>query len=251
MSRLHHCLTAFASLFILSLALPAQTPPSPPSAPATPTSPAEDTHTQAERELREQMQQRMLGVVPAFTTVYSGHAAPLNTRQKFRLWVADTADPFDFAAAGVDAALEYHNQEFPEYGYGFSGYAKRYGASFTDDAVGTLFAEAVLPSALHQDPRYFRLGRGSILRRLNYTMLSAVRCRGDNFHWQPNVSLLVGNLIGGSISNAYYPPADRGIGLTFERGLTVTGEDLLNSLATEFYPDISHALFHRKAKPTP
>lgn len=193
----------------------------------------------------------MVGVVPAFTTVYNGHAAPLDAREKFRLWVADTADPFDFAAAGVDAAVEQHSHEFPEYGYGFSGYSKRYGASFVDDADGTFFAEAVLPSLLHQDPRYFRLGTGSIAHRLGYTLLSAVRCRGDNFHWQPNVSLLGGNLIGGAISNGYYPAANRGFGLTMERGFTVTGEDLLSSLATEFYPDISKALFHRKKKTQP
>lgn len=264
MSRLHYCVLALVFLLLTSPAVSAQSPtlPNAPSPSAstsqTPTTQTDstsdstnDSHDQAERELREQMQQRMLGVVPAFTTVYNGHAAPLNDRQKFRLWVADTVDPFDFAAAGVDAALEYHSHEFPEYGYGFSGYAKRYGASFTDDAVGTFFAEFVLPSTLHQDPRYFRLGTGSIIRRLNYTLLSAVRCRSDDFRWQPNVSLLGGNLIGGAISNAYYPPADRGLALTFERSLTVTGEDLLSSLATEFYPDIVNAFHRHKEKSKP
>ena len=114
---------------------------------------------------------------------------------------------------------------------------------------GNFWGNAVLPVLLKQDPRYFRLGHGTKKGRLWYSVLSTVRCRGDNGKWQPNYSNLGGNLIGGGISNLYYPASDRGIGLTFERAFTVTGEGAAGSLIYEFYPDvIAHYKHRRQAK---
>jgi hypothetical protein len=123
---------------------------------------SQNEHTQAEQQLKQEEQQRMLGVVPAFTAVYNGSAVPLSSGQKFRLALADGVDPFDFATSAVDAALEQQSDEFPEYGLGWTGYAKRFGASYADDFDGELWSEGILPSLLHQDPRYF--GGGSPIR---------------------------------------------------------------------------------------
>jgi hypothetical protein len=208
----------------------------------------EDKHAQAERELKQEEQQRMLGVIPAFNAVFNGHAVPLSAGQKFRLAMADVVDPFDFAVSAVDAGFEQQSNEFPEYGSGWTGYAKRFGASYADDADGELWSEGILPSVLHQDPRYLRLGRGSFKGRLGYSLLAAVRCRGDNGRWQANVSSVGGAFIAGAISNAYYPAADRGFGLTMQRGGIDLAEGLSQLLANEFYPDIADALFHRHRK---
>jgi hypothetical protein len=224
--------------------LSSQTPPPAP----LPASFPENRHAQAERELKQEEQQRMLGIVPAFTAVFNGHALPLSASQKFRLALADGVDPFDVATSALDAALEQRSNEFPEYGSGFTGYAKRFGASYADDFDGEIWSEGILPSLLHQDPRYFRLGHGGFSHRLGYSLLAAVRCRGDNGSWQFNASNLGGNLIAGAISNTYYPSSSRGLGLTFQRASIDSAEGLFQLLANEFYPDISKALFHRKAK---
>lgn len=179
----------------------------------------------------------MLGVVPAFNVVESGEAAPLTSGQKFDLWFHSSVDPFTFVVAGIDAGIEQAQDEYPEYRQGFVGFAKRYGASYADSVDGNFWGNAVLPSLLHQDPRYFRLGHGSWKRRLWYAAISTVRCKGDDGHWQVNVSNVAGNLIGGAISNAYYPASDRGLGLTISRGFTVTAEGAFGSIALEFYPD--------------
>jgi hypothetical protein len=244
--------TFMSSLSAQTPTNPSPTTPAPttttlPNAPQSSTTP-EDRHAQAERELKQEEQQRMLGVVPAFTAVYNGHAVPLSSGQKFRLALADGVDPFDFAVSAIDAALEQQSNEFPEYGQGFTGYLKRFGAAYADDFDGELWSEGILPSLLHQDPRYFRLGHGGFRRRLGYSLLAAVRCRGDNLKWQFNASNLGGNLIAGTISNAYYPVSNRGFGLTFQRASIDTAEGLIQLLANEFYPDISQALFHRKKK---
>jgi hypothetical protein len=219
----------------------------PPNVQQQPTK-AEARRAEAERELKKEEQQRMLAVVPDFYSVRSGHAVPLSPGQKFRLAVADVFDPFDVSTSAAEAGLEQQQREFPEYGLGWTGFAKRFGAAYADDADGEMLSEWLFPSLLHQDPRYFRMGQGKMRSRVVYSLLSAVRCRGDNGKWQFNASTIAGDFAAGAISNAYYPPADRGVGLTFQRGSVDIGEGLLQSLASEFYPDIARALFHRHPK---
>lgn len=246
-------------LFAAGLAVAAQAVPqqdtasqAPATQTSTPTpSASEAQRATADKELDEEKRQRMLLVVPDFLSVRNGHAAPLTAKQKFRLALADGIDPFDFAASAVDAGLEQEQGEFPAYGSGWTGYAKRFGAAYADDFDGELLSEAVFPSLLRQDPRYFRLGHGGLGQRLAYSLLSAVRCHGDNGNWQVNASGILGTYAAGAISNVYYPAADRGLGLTLQRGSIDIGETLLQSLASEFYPDISQALFHHHAKHVP
>jgi hypothetical protein len=218
-------------------------------APQQPT--AEDEKARAARELKQEEQQRMLGVIPNFNSVMSGSAAPLTPAQKFHLFFKGSVDPFQFVAAGIDAGIEQAEDSYPGYHYGFEGYAKRYGASYADGFDGNFWGNAVLPSLFHQDPRYFRLGHGSVGRRIWYTVLSTVRCKGDDGNWQFNYSNITGNFIGGTISNVYYPSSDRGVGLTVERALTTTAEGAIGSLAVEFYPDVIGHLHHKKAVATP
>jgi hypothetical protein len=226
----------------------AQTTAASAQTPETQTQTPEDRHAQAEKELKEEESQRMLGVIPNFNTVMSGEAAPIDAKEKFRLFFKSSVDPFQFVAAGVDALIEQGEDSYPEYGQGIEGFSKRYGAAFADGFDGNFWGNAVLPSVLHQDPRYFRLGHGTFKRRLWYSVLSTVRCKGDNGKWEPNYSNVFGNFIGGAISNVYYPAADRGVGLTLERGLTVNAEGAIGSLAVEFYPDVIKWYRNRQAR---
>jgi hypothetical protein len=208
----------------------------------------EERRAEAERELKQEESQHMLGVIPSYNSVLSGEAAPIDAKQKFHLFFKSSIDPFQFFSAGVDALLEQAENSYPEYHQGIEGYAKRYGAAFADSFDGNFWGNAVLPSVLHQDPRYFRLGHGTFKSRVWYAAISTVRCKGDNGKWEPNYSNVLGNFIGGAISNFYYPASDRGVGLTLERGLTVNAEGALGSLAVEFYPDVSKWYHNRKAR---
>jgi hypothetical protein len=222
------------------------------SAPQQPTAPQpasqEDTRSQADREVKQQETQRMLGIVPAFNEVIGGKAVPLTPRQKFDLFIHSAFDPYQFGIVAIDAGIEQAQNSYPEYGQGFAGYARRYGAAFADNFDGNFWGNAVLPSVLHQDPRYYRMGHGKVVKRILYAAGTSVICKGDNGHWQPNVSNVAGNLIGGAISNLYYPASDRGIGLTFQRGLTVTATGSIGALAEEFYPDYAAYMSRRHAR---
>ena len=90
-------------------------------------------------------------------------------------------------------------------GQGAEGYGKRVGAGFADSTTENLFGNAILPSLLHQDPRYFYQGTGTKWSRARHAMSAPFICRGDNGKWQPNYSTWGGSLISASISNCLLP----------------------------------------------
>jgi hypothetical protein len=190
---------------------------------------------EAEAQIHEEEKQRVLSIIPNFYVSYVPNAAPLNTRQKFQLAWKTTLDPVTFAVSGIFAGIEQAQNTFPGYGQGAQGYGKRYGASLADSMTGTFLSSAILPSLFRQDPRYFYKGTGSKRSRFFYALSSAVICKGDNGHWQPNYSNIVGNLAAGGISNLYYPASDRnGAGLTFENGFIGIGSTAVANVLQEF-----------------
>lgn len=207
---------------------------------------AEAKRQQAERELKQQEKQRILGVIPNFNTSNVQNAAPLSPAQKFRLAYKSALDPFEFVAAGALAGWGQAVNDNAGYGQGALGYAKRYGASYTDSADGVLWGNAIYPILLHEDPRYFRKGAGSVWGRIGYAVSTTVWTKNDNGTWGPNYANVLGNITAGGISNLYYPQANRGVGLTFEGAATVTAEGALGALGVEFWPDISRKIFHKR-----
>jgi hypothetical protein len=200
----------------------------------------------AEQQLRQQEKQRIAGVVPNFNVSYNADAVPLSRKQKLSLAFHTAIDPVSFGVAAFDAGLSQAEDDFPGYGQGAQGYAKRFGASYTDNFDGTLLGNAIFPILLKQDPRYFRRGKGRFTTRLLYSISTTVWCKNDNGSHGPNYSNILGNLAAGGISNLYYPASDRGAGLTFERGLTVTAYGAFGGVFNEFWPDIAKKIFKDK-----
>ena len=163
----------------------------------------------AEQQISAEVHQRILGILPNFYVSYLPDAAPLTRKQKFKLAVTVSTDPLTFLTTGITAGIEQWQGDFSGYGQGFSGYAQRYAASYGDRIDSTFLGAAILPSLLHQDPRYFYKGTGSIPSRAFYAVSTVVRCRGDNGKWQPNYSNILGNLAAGQISTLYYPRSDQ------------------------------------------
>jgi hypothetical protein len=233
---------------------PQTTPPaaSSSSTQASPTKTSETTQEEqqrAEQELKKEERQRILGVMPAFNTTHDRNAAPLSTRQKFQLDMHSSLDPFVFALAALDAGGEQAEDTYPEYGQGTEGYAKRFGAAYADTFDGYLWGNAILPSMLHEDPRYYSRGSGSIPRRALWAAWSTLWWRRDNGTWGPAYANVAGNFVAGGISNLYYPASDRGFSLTVTRALTVMAEGAIGSELVEFWPDVSRRFVGRKKHP--
>lgn len=189
----------------------------------------------AEEEIRVEEKQRIFGVIPNFYVSYIPNAAPLASKQKFQLAWRTTIDPVNFAITGAIAGVQQATNTFSGYGQGAQGYGKRYGASYADLVTGTFLGSAILPSLLKQDPRYFYKGTGSVRSRVLYAIANSVICKGDNGHWQPNYSGILGSLASGGISNLYYPAQNRdGATLTVENTLIGIGETAATNLLQEF-----------------
>jgi hypothetical protein len=189
----------------------------------------------AEAQIKVEEKQRVLGVLPNFYVSYVSNAAPLTSKQKFKLALWTVVDPFTLVFVGGAAGVEEAQNHFEEYGQGAQGYAKRFGAGYADTVAGTFLGGAILPSLLKQDPRYFYKGSGSKPSRIGYAVASALICKGDNGRWQANYSNILGSLAAGGISNLYYPAQDRnGAGLTFENGAIGIGASAIANLFQEF-----------------
>ncbi len=189
--------------------------------------------------------ERLFLVVPAFGITNQKTPPPLTVRQKFGLASRQAFDPFMWLSTGIQAGLSQAGNEFPQYGQGSAGYGRRYGAAMLDVVSGG-FSSTAYSVLLHQDPRYFRLGTGSIPRRVFYSVAQQLSAHGDSGHRQFNWSNVLGTFTSSAISNAYYPKPNRGLGLTLNRASVSLLWGFTGELTDEFGPDVSRKLFHRK-----
>jgi Carboxypeptidase regulatory-like domain len=189
----------------------------------------------AEQQISDEVKQRIIGVLPNFYVSYIPNAAPLTRKQKFKLALKVSVDPVTFMTTGITAGIEQAQNDFSGYGGGFEGYSKRYGATYGTRVTSTILGAAAFPSLFHQDPRYFYKGKGKIINRALYAISTVVICKGDNGHWQPNYSNVLGNLAAGGISSFYYPDSDRhDVQVTVDNILIGVGTGAIGTLFQEF-----------------
>lgn len=193
---------------------------------------------------------RMFKVLPNYKTVNdpSQPVDPIGTADKFKL-VVHYFDPFTYGFTSAQAVIQQATDSPKGYGQGVEGYAKRYGADFTDAFTNELFTVGVFPTLLHEDPRYFRKGQGGGFRRVMYAISRDFVTRTDSGTERYNFSEILGNLSSGAVSNLYYPRGDRG----FEDILTRTGfqmgYDAMFNVLKEFYPDLKRKFLHHNSAP--
>ena len=187
----------------------------------------------------------MFNLVPNYNTVNDPDQpfAPLSVGEKFGL-LQHYFDPFTFVFTSITAGIEQGTDEKAGYGQGAMGYAKRYGADFTGGLTNEIFVTGVFPVLLHQDPRYYRLGRGSGFKRTAYALSRILIARGDSGNNRFNASEFLGNLTSGALSMTYYPQNQRNVGEVFTRMGVEIGYDSLFNVLKEFYPDLKRKLSH-------
>ncbi|HZP05098.1 MAG TPA: hypothetical protein VFB43_09370 [Terracidiphilus sp.] len=199
----------------------------------------------AEQQIKAQEKQRVMGIVPSFNVSYLDNAVSLTAGQKIRLAFRSQIDPYAFGLALIVSGIGEAKDDDPGFGWGPRGYGERAGAAYLDAFDGAMIGNGFLPALLHQDPRYFRLGHGSIPHRMLYAISTSFICKHDHTgKWEPNYSNLGGNIASGAISNLYYPEST-GISHTITDGFTVTAEGAFGGVLQEFWPDISRKLFHK------
>lgn len=178
--------------------------------------------------------QRVFGFIPNFYVMYeSEKAVPLTVNLKFRMATRVAVDPVSFLGSTTLAAIN-QAADIPDFDQGWKGYAQRFGTSYADGVTNIMFGGAILPALLHQDPRYFYLGRGSIKSRTLHALSNPFICRGDNGSKHLNISSMGGDLISGVVGNAYYPDSDKGLSRVLNGFLISTMQRETVSLLQEF-----------------
>ncbi len=187
---------------------------------------------------------RIFWVIPNYRSDENAAAiTPLTPGGKFKVAAGDSFDPSAFLVAGFFAGFSMAQDQYRPFGQGAEGFGKYYGGAFADQAIGNIMSEALFPSALHQDPRYFVKGHGGFWKRTGYAMSREAITRGDDGRSHFNTSELAGNAVAAGISNVYYPAADRSAANTATKWGQQLALDTFFNVLKEFWPDVRRKMF--------
>jgi len=196
---------------------------------------------------------RLFYAMPNFSTVESpNQLPPLTVGQKFKLVTRSSFDPFQFAWYAALAGISQAENSEPGYGQGAEGYAKRYGSEFADGTIENFMVNAVVPSLIHTDPRYYQLGKGGFVHRTGYALSRLVITRTDSGHNTFNFGEIGGSFAAAAISTySYHPEADKTLSNTASVWGTQVGYDAIRIVLNEFWPDIRRKFHKTKREPQP
>jgi len=190
---------------------------------------------------------RILGIVPNFRSVsVDEKLPPISKHDKFKLMMEDSFDYSNFIYVGILAGVSQAEGSYPEFHSGGPAFARYYWHNFADTFDGNLMTEFVLPVTTKEDPRYYTLERGGILKRSGYSISRLLITRTDSGGASPNFSEIVGNGAAAGISGFYYPSQERTWTKTGQRWVTQVGLDGFSDLVKEFWPDLNARVFHNK-----
>jgi hypothetical protein len=185
---------------------------------------------------------RIFGIIPNYrTSPPLNPYVPLTSKQKFKMAWDDSVDRGTFILAAAFAGNADLGRSSPSFGNGVAGYAKYSGTAYADFVIGNAMTEGILPSVLHQDPRYFRRGTGSVPSRLWYAVSALLWVHADSGRMEFNYSEVAGNAAAAAIANLYYPD-NRTASNAVEKLAIQIGVDMAGNVLKEFSPDLSRKL---------
>jgi hypothetical protein len=186
----------------------------------------------------EQESSHILGIIPNYRTFPSlEDYKPITSSEKFKIASEDSLDRGTFVLAGLFGGLGQLTDGNKSFGQGSAGFARYFGSSYGDLLIGNYMSEAIYPSLLHQDPRYFRRGTGSSLSRVAYAVSQIFWTHRDSGGMQFNYSEWVGNSTAVAISNAYYRDG-RDVSSSLSKLAMQIGVDAVGNVLKEFWPDL-------------
>jgi len=226
--------------------------PAPTSSPADASSksndaPSDVSENKQDKEARDEVPKRIFWIIPNFMTTNDQpeNRGPLTTKQKYTIaWhqFADLSAHFgNLLQAGISQAAD----GIPHYGQGWGAFGERFLAQEGDQFTGSFLIYGVLPQFLHQDPRYFRKGKGSPLSRVGYAASRVLIARRDDSRPVFNASQVFGQLGQAGISLTYYPQQDRDVRGLFLGWAVNLGYNIGWNQLKEFTPDLGAYLKRR------
>jgi hypothetical protein len=208
---------------------------------ATSTTPAADPLSEGRQT------KRILFVVPNFRAVSADqHLPPQTIKEKFKTAMLDSLDYSSFIFVAGQAGVAQANKSYPEFGQGAKGYGRYYWHTLADAINENTFVEFIIPSILHEDTRYYTLGKGDFAKRLGYAFTRIIITRSDSGHETFNASEILGAGAFSGVANFYYPSQERTLTKTYQRWITNLAIDGCTFAFKEVWPDINNAVFHQK-----
>jgi len=202
-----------------------------------------------DREAKDEVPKRIFWIIPNFMTTNDQpeNEGPLTPAQKYNIAWHQFWDESAHFGNFIQAAISQAADGIPHYGEGWGAFGERYLAQEGDQFTGAFLIYGILPNMLHQDPRYFRKGRGSALYRIAYAASRVLIARTDSGKPTFNASQVFGQLGQAGISLSYYPKQDRDVhGLFVGWAVNQTYNVGWNQLK-EFTPDLN-AFIRRHSK---
>ena len=150
----------------------------------------------------------------------------------------EVARPITLLPALYSASYEQLFNTDPKYGHDAGAFGEKFGAAMLRSASVRVFSDGILATAFHQDPRYYRIGSGSFVKRSLLSVRQAVIRRGDDGSDQFNYSGIAGRAVAAALVTTYYPQPSvtgRVVGLTF---VTSIATDAGGNLVLEFLPNV-------------
>lgn len=189
---------------------------------------------------------RILGIMPNFRAVSAGTIPPPPTpKQAFVIATKNSFDYSSFFFVGLTSLIAEATNAHPQIGRGPAAYWGYYWRGYIDKTDGNYLVIFAIPTVLHEDARYYALGKGGVWKRLFYStsrILVAKTYDGDNTFNTPEI---LGRAMAQGISASYYPSGSRTIGALSQKYAYALGRDALTNAFREFWPDIAVHVLHR------
>jgi hypothetical protein len=174
----------------------------------------------------------------------------LDWHGKLRFHAEKAVGPWAIVGAAAYAAVLQEVDTPEEWRQGGRPYFKRVASSVGWAGVHSAMAFG-LDTALHQDPRYYRLGSAGIWRRAGHALRGTILTRTDS-GGETLSSWRIGSAYGSAfLSNVWYPDRLNTARLGFLQGTMGLGFDLAGNLGAEFWPDIKRLVFHQRVRSEP
>ena len=208
-------------------------------------------------EENDAVPKRIFGFIPNFMTINDQpeNRGPLTPAQKYAIAWHQFWDTSAHIGNIIQASISQAADGLPHYGQGWGAFGERFLAQEGDQFTGSFLIYGVLPHMLHQDPRYFRRGRGSAWSRIGYAATRVLIARTDSGKPTFNASQVFGQLGQAGISLSYYPQQDRAVRGLFSGWAINQGYNIGWNQLKEFTPDLNaflarHSKRNRKAAAT-
>ena len=177
--------------------------------------------------------------------VNSDQQQPLTVPQKGLIAVHDVIDPFNLLVTVGEAAIAIGANSDTAFGPGLKGFGRLTGYQLLQGAQGEFFGTFLIPSLIHQDPRYRRMQNASVKRRILHAIVRTVVGQHDDGRSMPNYATLLTYPISAELSNLYVPGIHGNGPSTVRRIVIGYATDPASNLVAEFLPDLARRIHFR------